>query len=140
MIITIPGRPIPKARPRVFKNRTITPKRTKDYEARIASAVRAAWSGKPIPKDTGVVVCIDFHFKRPQRLNRKKDPQLPIPKTSRPDIDNLAKSILDGITQAGVWHDDGQVQSLIARKWYTGKPSANMGRERIVIRIDVCES
>ena len=86
----------------------------------------------PYPKTQGWLCALTF--------TSKTDPPLPNPTTSRPDIDNLAKSILDGITQAGVWHDDGQVQSLIARKWYTGKPSANMGRERIVIRIDVCES
>lgn len=35
-----------------------------------------------------------------------------------PDVDKLARAVLDGITEGGAWKDDGQVVSLIATKEY----------------------
>jgi len=37
-------------------------------------------------------------------------------RATRPDFDNIAKPILDGLTAAGVWHDDGQVASATVDK------------------------
>ena len=37
-----------------------------------------------------------------------------------PDIDKLIRAILDGLTDAQVWHDDGQVVWLQAAKRYIG--------------------
>lgn len=36
----------------------------------------------------------------------------------RGDVDNLAKSVLDAMTAAGVWLDDSQVVDLTCRKGY----------------------
>lgn len=36
--------------------------------------------------------------------------------TDRRDVDNLAKSVLDAMTAAGLWTDDRQVTSLIVEK------------------------
>lgn len=50
----------------------------------------------------------------------------------RPDVDKYARNSIDGLTEAKVWLDDGQVTDLIARKRYCGpgqKPGA-----RIVVR------
>ena len=41
------------------------------------------------------------------------------PRGKKPDADNLAKSILDGLTKGGAWKDDGCVATLIVRKKYT---------------------
>lgn len=41
------------------------------------------------------------------------------PKTTRPDLDNLAKLALDAMTAAGYWRDDSQVTELLAAK-FTG--------------------
>jgi len=45
------------------------------------------------------------------------------------DADNLAKSVLDALTKAGVWQDDKQVDELLIRKCY-GE------RDEIVVRIE----
>jgi Holliday junction resolvase RusA-like endonuclease len=36
--------------------------------------------------------------------------------TAAPDVDNIAKTVLDGCNHAGVWGDDRQVAELVARK------------------------
>ena len=45
-----------------------------------------------------------------------------IPHAVRPDADNLVKSLLDALTGAGVWADDGQVWDLRVRKWRGERP------------------
>lgn len=48
---------------------------------------------------------------------RKKD--FGRPKTTRPDVDNLTKLILDAISDSHIaWKDDGQVSTLLLRKRY----------------------
>ena len=37
---------------------------------------------------------------------------------SQPDLDKLARAVLDGLTAGGAWKDDAQVVTLIARKVY----------------------
>jgi Holliday junction resolvase RusA-like endonuclease len=41
-----------------------------------------------------------------------------VPHASIPDRDNLEKAIMDLMTNAGVWHDDGQVCAGEVRKFY----------------------
>ena len=42
----------------------------------------------------------------------------PVPHITRPDLDNLAKMVLDGLTTIGAWQDDSQVWQLsIMKRW-----------------------
>ena len=135
MRIVIPGQPIPKGRPRVFRNgRTITPKRTAEFEARAASIIRASWDGAPIPKGQPVALFLRFYFRRPKRLQTKATPDHALPMPRRPDLDNLIKSTMDALERGAVLSDDGQVMNIHAEKWYcsTGQPVP-----RIVIKIEV---
>lgn len=105
----MPVRPQPKERPRVHGGRGITPQRTRDYENAVATFAHAAMRGKA-PTDRPVRVIIHAE----QRDRR------------RADIDNVAKSLLDGISgqrgskaHAGrvgpVLVDDSQVVELRVR-------------------------
>jgi Holliday junction resolvase RusA-like endonuclease len=60
-------------------------------------------------------------FSRPKRLLRKKDPCCRIYHGSKPDIDNVAKSVLDSLVMAGVIRDDKQVVELFVRSVYASK-------------------
>lgn len=91
---TIPGRPVPKARPRVGRNGCIyTPGKSRAYEQQVAVVGRLHCS-RPL--------------KGPVELRLKV-----YLKTPGGDLDNYIKSIqdsLNGIT----WHDDRQVKKLAA--------------------------
>jgi crossover junction endodeoxyribonuclease RusA len=92
MTISVPGRPVPKARPRRgAQGNWYTPKTTRDYEAGIAWA---AMQTKVRFGDQLVAVFCDFWTSRVG------------------DVDNLHKAVLDGLVQGGTFTDDRQVMLL----------------------------
>jgi Holliday junction resolvase RusA-like endonuclease len=42
-----------------------------------------------------------------------------VEKATRPDLDNLAKGVLDCMVDAGVLKDDGQISRLTLAKYYS---------------------
>lgn len=109
--IVVPGRPVPKARPRVTQRGTYTHERTVQFERQVMSAALA--SGWNTRLEGPLAVEIDSVFPRPRRL-RTADPWL-LPHSVRPDADNLAKAVLDGL---GRLIRDEEVAVLTSRKWY----------------------
>lgn len=63
------------------------------------------------PIDGPVSVTVDFFFQRPRSAAKR------IGMTVKPDIDKLARAILDSLTGI-LFHDDAQVISLQVRKFY----------------------
>ena len=60
-------------------------------------------------------VCVEYIY-RPRTLRRK---DFGAPKTTRPDLDNLTKSVLDALTESGLaFADDAQVAALEMSKRY----------------------
>lgn len=121
----VPGEAVPKGRPRFFlragRVRVITPEKTIAYEKRVAAAARAAakalggWTvGQRVPLAVDVV---SVH-ERPQRLFRVADEGRRAPKTTKPDVDNVAKSVLDGLQRAQLFQDDAQVSSVTCTKFW----------------------
>jgi Holliday junction resolvase RusA-like endonuclease len=101
-------------------------------------AIRAAALAQGSPFVTGAVeVRIVFILARPaghyrtgrnSRLVRDSAPVLPM---TRPDLDKLVRSTLDGLMGAKVYADDGQVVELNVRKRYADasageKPGAEL--------------
>jgi crossover junction endodeoxyribonuclease RusA len=68
------------------------------------------------PTQRPVSVLVQFYMPRPKSL--AKTVTLP---AKRPDIDKLARAVLDGLTEGGAWLDDGQVIALFLRKHYAGQ-------------------
>lgn len=52
------------------------------------------------------------------------------PHASRPDIDNLAKLVLDVLSRLRWWHDDAQVSELRAGKFYGERPGVHVRIDR----------
>ena len=119
----IPGPPIGKGRPRAAKMgshiRLYTPKKTADWERSAALLARNAWS-RP-PSDDLCKAEIVAVFPRPKRLLRKKDPVHRLWHGSKPDIDNICKSVLDSLVMGGIIRDDTQVVLLMASTVYASK-------------------
>lgn len=106
--------PVAKGRPRFLKTgRTYTPKKTKEATDVIAKKIEET-RGEQIGKGVPVAIYCKFMCKRPARLG-KGDKVL---KTTKPDVDNYLKLVMDACNQAQVWEDDSQVVEVLAQKWY----------------------
>lgn len=82
-----------------------------EMRAGFAAQLPPGWTPSPLPAT--VEVALIYPARKSDRL---ADDELH-PHTTRPDVDNLTKSILDAATRAGVWADDGQVYRLAVSKW-----------------------
>lgn len=77
-----------------------------------------------LPMAGAVVVRLQFRVTRPRghygtgRNAAQVRPSAPAWPAGKPDIDKLARAVLDGLTAGGAWKDDSQVVSLTAVKVY----------------------
>ena len=100
---TVPGNPIPKARPRVIQRgkRTFayTPRRTRNWEAAIRAA---AWEHVKLGPLHRRPLAVTLTFYRENHV--------------RADTDNLAKAVLDALN--GICYvDDAQIVDLHLRRY-----------------------
>jgi Holliday junction resolvase RusA-like endonuclease len=123
--ITIYGDPCATERIRFDTRRGIAykPTKTRKAMARYVMLIKQHIRKHSLVKiaDVPIKVEIDCYHERPKRLLRKKDPIIPILKTTKPDVDNLSKLIMDSATQAGLWEDDNLIVDLSIRDWYVAK-------------------
>ena len=127
---TIDGLPVPKGRPKFSSRggfaRVYTPKKTADYEAQVKAAAEQAMQREPL--ETPVSVYLYFRLPIPQSYSKTaKEGCLSGFKrhTKRPDLDNLAKSVLDALNEV-VWADDSQIVSLHITKVYASAPGVDV--------------
>lgn len=64
---------------------------------------------------------LTFCMPIPKSISKNKREQLHYV-TKKPDIDNLAKAVMDAINQVGIWEDDSQVSRLVVGKIYSDEP------------------
>lgn len=107
---TVYGQPQGKARPRFTKSGHVyTPKATKDYESSIKQSYIAAAKGYTCGDDAlsiSIMACMQR-----SKSNKRKHA------TTKPDIDNIVKAVLDGLNGVA-FKDDKQVVSVNATKFY----------------------
>lgn len=104
----VKGRPVPKARPRVARGHAYTPQRTKDYEEIVQIAYKNAGGTK---FEGAVVMRISAVYKAPKKSMLYHN------RTKKPDLDNIAKAIMDGLNGIA-YEDDSQVSFLQVEKFY----------------------
>jgi len=117
----IKGIPKVKQRP-VFSTRggnvrIYTPKSTSIFENLVKMKAEEQFKH---PLDGSISLAIRFYLPRPQRLIWKRKPMPEIYSDKRPDIDNLAKAVIDGLNGVA-FKDDGQIADLhITKKFHAG--------------------
>jgi len=90
-----------------------------DWKSIVRAAAKSIWSG--VPFDGPVRVWFQFSMPRPKSHFGKNGlkQSAPIYVTTKPDLDNLEKSVLDALTNVGMWRDDSQVVFVSKEKRYT---------------------
>lgn len=123
--ITIPITPVPKARPRFTRyGHTYTPKKTADYEKAIAEYWRQATNGFMYDKEQALIVNLVFGIPIPKSTSKSKTELMAngtIRPLKKPDVDNLAKAVMDGLNGVA-WVDDSQVVRVSIYKEYAKEP------------------
>lgn len=133
-IFTINGLPIPKGRPRLVGQDVHTPARTKKYEQEVMRAMISKGFDK-ISKKTPVGVVITIFA--PQNKSDTEEKDWPLA-TNTSDIDNYAKSILDGMNRFA-FDDDSQVSVLMCVKKYSKNPRAVVAYKPLIKKTDINE-
>lgn len=125
MMITcfmIPGKPVGKARPKVntYTHKAYTPSKTKDYEKTVRNSYQNAVPPGERLHDGPVKVEIRAYYQMPKSFSKAKKKAAMareiLPET-KPDLDNLAKAILDALNGLA-YMDDSSITELYIRKEY----------------------
>lgn len=125
--ITVPGKVRGKARPRVTKFGVYTPKKTREYERKIAEKYRETGCE---PFSGEVSVEVTTYREMPKSRPKKA---LSEPDTYKPDVDNIGKAVLDALNGVA-YMDDKQVTLLVVRKM-----PRTRGGERLVVTVEELE-
>jgi Holliday junction resolvase RusA-like endonuclease len=128
----IPGVPEAKARPRarIVDNKhtgkqfvsMYTPKKTATFENSACLHFCQQYNGAPIDGPVQVEIRAFFPILQSWPKWKKYNATVTdVPKITKPDVDNLAKSVIDGLNTVA-FKDDAQVYKLIVEKYYSEKP------------------
>lgn len=109
ILLTIPGQPVSKGRPRFFRGHAYTPKNTRDYEKKVAVLALKALqeSGLILPISETVAVAIRLYMGDDRRR----------------DGDNMVKSITDAMNGI-IYEDDSQIKQCYWEIFRTSKDQA----------------
>ena len=121
---TVVGIPKPQARPKFFRNKagfigTYSPKtdwfglvygETLKQKEKIQEKLKGA-----------LQLNLLFFMPIPKSISKKKREQLKYV-IKKPDVDNLAKAVMDAMNNAGIWEDDSQISRLDVLKVYGEEP------------------
>jgi Holliday junction resolvase RusA-like endonuclease len=116
LTFTVPGVPVAWARARQRGRHHFTAPEVTAAKRRVALAARRAGVEKVV--DGPVLVELRFDYDAEETTVAVRP--LEVGKVTRPDIDNLAKLVLDALNGVA-WEDDNQVAMLYAIKVGKGK-------------------
>ena len=108
---------------------TYTPKKTRQFETAIGMLCRRAM-GALKPASGPIAISLVAFVPIPDSWSRADKARALaglIQPTSRPDLDNYEKAVLDGLNGVA-WYDDSQVCNVVKAKRYSAKP-------RVVVEI-----
>jgi len=119
--LRIPGQPVGKGRPRVTRNGTYTPKKTKDYQKLVAAIAERDAKEYMIGAIKATIYCYYQIPKSMPKYKRKLVEEGKLHPMVKPDLDNVAKALLDALN--GIcYKDDSQIVELEISKHYSDDP------------------
>jgi len=120
----VPGIPRPKGSMRAIISKSTgraiakeDNKSSKDWQKAIAAAAKLNAPQRSL--NGAVELHLMFHFEKPTSAKR------PSPSV-RPDLDKLCRAVLDALTKARMYDDDGQVCQIKAEKRYSDTPGVHV--------------
>ena len=121
----IEGKPVSQGRPRAVRKgagvRMYDPPKSKAYKQMVAAKVRSYMKINGIQTITApLAVHLNFYFTPPKSYSKKRIQAIEAKEelfTKKPDLDNLAKSILDSCNNL-LFKDDSQIVGLTIGKHY----------------------
>ncbi len=129
--LCVTGAPVPKARPRAVafngRARVYTPGTTARYEDRVRKTALRDWSFAPL-RGVELALTVVFYLPVPVSWPRwKRQAALAggLRPTSKPDIDNLTKSCLDGLCGV-LFSDDSLIVEERTAKRYGAEPRVEL--------------
>jgi crossover junction endodeoxyribonuclease RusA len=119
LIAFVAGKPAPQGSKKALHHKQsgkiVTMESSKAVKPWRESIRHALLDDQGLPRATftgAVLVELRFVMPRPASTPKRSTP----PAVKRPDIDKLARAVLDAVSSAGVWKDDSQVTQLSAMK------------------------
>ena len=119
VVFIIWSEPVAKGRPRFAKGRTYTPKKTKQYEDRVAEIASREMQSKPPlggAVKMEVIACFRVPHSWPSWKRLAAQAGL-LGHTHRPDLDNIGKAVSDALNGI-VYEDDCQITEMDIKKLY----------------------
>ena len=125
----VEGNIVGKERPRVnmYTCTVYTPNKTKDYEELVRQYFKIKYP-KHEPLKGRLSIEIIAYMKIPKTTSKIKTEEMLnglISPTKKPDVDNIAKSILDAMNKY-VFEDDNQVSKILIEKRYALQEKVNI--------------
>lgn len=109
-----------------------TPSTASTFRTMAGIAAWEAFEDGELPIQTCVHIDTVFYLRRPKRLKGKA-----VSHCVKPDLDNLDKSLRDGLQQSGVFGDDCIICSSVSRKYYADEGESP--RAEVTITFDPSE-
>lgn len=131
--ITVDGKPAPQGSKTRNRYGAIydDSKATKPWREAVRAEAQRAMAGQ-LPMAGPVSVTVSFRMTRPKGhygSGRNSDAvraSAPAYPFGKPDVDKLARAVLDGLTEGGAFKDDAQVITLICHKMYAPRGGADI--------------
>lgn len=126
---SVPGAPQGKMRSRSTKSgHHFTPAKQVNYEGLVALSFENAIGDSWVPWEKACTIDVTAYYPIPKSTSIVKRSKMilnEIPVTKKPDLDNVLKSICDGLNGIA-WHDDACVTEIVARKRFSETPKVDV--------------
>ncbi len=125
--LTILGEPCAQGRPRVGiiagHARVFDPPKSRSWKGAARVQMEAALNGAAPILAGPVAVTLRLFHKCPTSDHRKTKPAPRRWRAKRPDLENVAKAVLDAATGV-LWRDDAQIASLVIKQYTCAQDEA----------------